>query len=105
MNEIMKELENGQAFVIGEYRGGKLDRVQYKDKKTGVDAVFTKITHRVEIGENAVEVVESTKGRKDSELLDWKPTIAKGTRVAVKIEPNFQFGTLTFNGLPVPVKS
>jgi len=105
-SELAALLSAGNILVIGEYRGGKGEVIPYTDKK-GNSAKFCKITHKIEIGEQTVMVSEAVEERDASGLLEWKPTIAKGTKVAVVLKARERFGVVNLDGYccPLDVKS
>lgn len=49
-SEIPIEILNAGPCLIGEYRGSKIERVDYVDKKDGKAKGFVKVTHLVEVG-------------------------------------------------------
>ena len=48
--ELIDGIIAGKFLALGEYRSGKVDRIDYRDNKTGQAKTFMKITHHVEVG-------------------------------------------------------
>lgn len=51
-------LRQGAAILLGEFRGYKVDRIDYTDPKTGKPAHFPKLEMNVEIGDGTAIPVE-----------------------------------------------
>lgn len=49
-SEIPIEILNAGPCLIGEYRGSKVERIDYVDKKDGKAKGFVKATHLFEVG-------------------------------------------------------
>jgi hypothetical protein len=79
-------LSRGGAVLLGEFRGGKAERINYTDKKTGKAAHFNRVANSFEVGP-AAEQVRVTERLADNVDVD-KHTVPykKGQHFAIEVE-------------------
>jgi len=77
--QAVEKFKNGERVIIGEYRHGKAETINYRDRETGKAATFTAVRHTVEIGNDAFIVSERVPDGFDT--AKWTPPAAKGQRV------------------------
>lgn len=83
--QLVKKLEAGGIFMVGEYRLGKPDLITYRDKLTGKGASFKQVVHSVEAGDVVVAIQERLPDETDLETGVVLPA-KKGERVVVELE-------------------
>jgi len=83
-SETLKLLERGGIYCLGEYRGGKAETVNYRDKLTGKSAAFSSIAHHIESGNDMLVVQERVP--EGSDTSKFTPPYKKATRILVKVE-------------------
>jgi hypothetical protein len=48
MEKLIEAIKQGRIFLVGEFRGARVEVIRYVDKKTGQATAFTSITYLVE---------------------------------------------------------
>jgi len=82
--EILPALEKGGMFCLGEYRGGKAETINYRDKLTGKAASFSQIGHNLESGNDMFVLQERMP--EGADIRAFIPPFKKGDRIFVKLE-------------------
>lgn len=83
--QLLKKMETGGIFMVGEYRMGKPDLVTYRDKLSGKSASFKQVVHNVEAGDVVVAIQERLPDDVSLETGVVLPA-KKGERVVVELE-------------------
>lgn len=81
--ELVDKILAGAFVAAGEYRGGKAEKIAWRDEKTGKRLEAIAVRHVVEIGPETVMVQERTSD--DYKLEDFRPKFPKGTRVVLEL--------------------
>jgi len=83
-HDKLVEMVMAGAFVAaGEYRGGKAEKIAWRDEKSSKRLEAVVVRHVVEIGVDTVMVAERTAD--DFKVEDFKPKFAKGTPVVLEL--------------------
>jgi len=82
---LVKKIEAGGIFCVGEYRMGKPDLITYRDKLSGKSASFKQVVHSVEAGDITIAVQERLPDDVNIESGVTLPA-KKGERVLVELE-------------------
>jgi hypothetical protein len=102
IEQAVEAFKNGEKLMLCEYRHGKAERIKYRDKVSGKAAEFVTIRHTVEVGNDSFIVGERVPD--DFKEADYKPSIAKGSRCALKFERfQVQNGVGQFSGILLPI--
>lgn len=102
MEQAVDLFKNGERVILCEYRFGKGETINYRDKKTGAAASFSTIRHTIEIGTDAYIVSERAPENFKPE--EYKPAITKGSRCLLKYDRFFvEKGVGQFSGSLQPV--
>lgn len=90
--ELIPAIESGKILMLCEYRSTIAEKIHYRDKKTGMAMMFTKLTHNVELGADQIAVDERVPEGKviDPEEVKKKQPFKKGTSVVVHITSFFR---------------
>lgn len=59
MEKLLEAIKQGRVFLIGEFRGSRVENIRYVDKKTGQANAFTSMTYLVERNGGAESVMIS----------------------------------------------
>jgi hypothetical protein len=79
-------LARGGAVMLGEFRGGKAERINYTDKKTGKAAHFNRIANSFEVGP-AAEQVRVTERLPDTSDVERHTVLhKKGQHFAIEVD-------------------
>jgi hypothetical protein len=82
--DVMRLLGEGKAVLVGEWRGGKAERINYTDGK-GQRAHFNRIVHSFEVGQGEqIKVTEPLKD--DADVAAVVIPHKKGSRLVVVVE-------------------
>lgn len=102
LDEAVEKFKTGARILLGEYRHGKCETINYRDKQTGKPASFTAVRHTVEIGDDSFLVSERVPD--NFEISTWSPPVRKGSRVLVQFD-KFQVvnGVGQFGGTVIPL--
>lgn len=102
LDQAVEKFKNGARILIGEYRHGKCETINYRDKQTQKPASFTSVRHTVEIGEDSFLISERVPDTFDS--TQWAQPVPKGTKCIVNFD-KFQVlnGVGQFSGFVVPL--
>lgn len=84
-------VENGRPCVVGVYFGSKVEVINYRDKKTGQAASFSKQTHTVILGQQPAVVSERIPDgvnakQLEADLLAGKFPFKSGSRVLIEVK-------------------
>jgi len=82
-SDIIATLAKGGCFILGEYRGGKAETINYRDKVTTKTASFSAIGHNIETGNEAVVLQERVPDGAD--ISKFVPPFKKGQQVLVHV--------------------
>lgn len=83
--QLLKKMESGGIFMVGEYRMGRPDLITYRDKMSGKNASFKQVVHNVEAGDTVVAIQERLPDEVNLETGVVLPA-KKGERVVVELE-------------------
>jgi len=75
---------HGLTVLVCEYRGGRADKIDYRDKLTRQPMSFVGIRHSIEVNGNAAFVTERVAD--DFEPNNFSPRFEKGTMVVLTVE-------------------
>lgn len=84
LDEAVELFKGGDKLIVCEYRLGKAERINYRDKVTQKAAQFVTVRHSIEIGDSAFVVSERVPDDFDEKA--FKPTITKGTKCVLRFE-------------------
>lgn len=84
LKEVLQRVQNSEPLLIVEYRSASVDVIKWRDKTTGKEMTFTKITHGVELGPKAVTVSERVPEGLD--VSKWVQSIPKGAKAVLFLE-------------------
>lgn len=82
--ELTKRIMAGEFIIVGEYRGSKAELGRVREEGGGV-RTFGILKHRVELGAEALPVVEDTRDMKDFKPETYVAPFKKGQKVAVHV--------------------
>jgi hypothetical protein len=102
LEQAVEKFKGGARILIGEYRHGKCETINYRDKQTQKPASFTAVRHTVEIGEDSFLISERVPDNFDSN--QWSPPAPKGSKVVITFD-KFQVanGVGQFGGTVTPL--
>lgn len=83
--QLLKRIEKGGIFMVGEYRLGKPDLITYRDKLSGKAASFKQVVHSIEAGDVVVAIQERLDDDVNLETGVILPA-KKGEMVVVELE-------------------
>lgn len=87
---LLKYLMQGAPLLVGEYRGTKIDKVDYTDSQTGKPASFLKVTHSVEVEDAKGQVEHLDVSERQPKEVDSPDKVViglrKGQRVALRLQ-------------------
>jgi len=85
IDQIEALLTGGKILFMGEYRGGKGEKIEYISKRTGQKEHFNRLVHNLERGEgmNCEPIAVSTPLPNDSDPQAVPLPFQKGVRVLV----------------------
>ncbi|MCO5053687.1 MAG: hypothetical protein M9920_15520 [Verrucomicrobiae bacterium] len=102
LEQAVEKFKAGDRILIGEYRFGKAETINYLDKLTRKPSSFTAIKHTVEVGNDAFHVSERVP--EGFSIESWAPPMAKGTKCLLQFD---RFAILNgvgqFSGTVVPL--
>jgi len=102
IEQAVELFKGGARILLGEYRQGKCETINYRDKTTGKPSSFTSVRHTVEIGEDSFLISERVPDGFD--VLQWAKPCAKGTRCVVNFNKfQVQNGVGQFEGTVTPL--
>ena len=102
-DQAVELFKGGEKVIMCEYRFGKAERVNYRDKATGKPASFANIRHTVEVGDSSFLVSERVPD--DYKVEEFKPRIPKGAKCLLNFDRFMvQSGVGQFSGVLVPIK-
>lgn len=78
-------LVSGKAFMVGEYRGHKIERIEYNDKTTGKPTSFLKCEANVETGDGTSVPVEVRLPRGLDDPQKIALGVTKGQQVVLRL--------------------
>jgi len=81
-SEAVALFKAGQPVVLVEYRFGKCETINWRDKTTKQAASFTQVRHTVELADGSFTVAERVPDNFDAST--WTQTIAKSTKCLLK---------------------
>ena len=102
MKEAQDLFLKGEKILLCDYRFGKAEVINYRDKTDGKAKSFTTVRHTIEIGDASYQVSERVPEGFDA--ANYKPTISKGQRCVLLFDRfAVQSGVGQFGGTIVPV--
>jgi hypothetical protein len=102
MDQAVEQFKSGSRMLLGEYRHGKVETINYRDKTSGKPASFTSVRHTVEIGDDSFLISERVPDNFDQS--QWSPPCVKGRRCVVKFDKfTVQNGVGQFGGTVLPL--
>ena len=84
LDEAVELFKVGDKIIVCEYRLGKAERINYRDKVTQKAAHFVTVRHSIEIGDSAFIVSERVPDDFDEKA--FKPSITKGTKCVLRFD-------------------
>ena len=85
-NKALQLLSEGKCIMIGEFRGGKAERIDYTDKKTGKRTHFNRIAHAFEVGAAAEQVRVTERMDDEADTSKYVVPFKKGDRMLMVVE-------------------
>ena len=79
-------LAQGKCVMIGEFRGGKAERIDYTDKKSGKRAHFNRVAHAFETGASGEQARVTERMPDDADVKAHVVPFKKGQRLLVVVE-------------------
>jgi len=102
MEQAVERFKTGARILLGEYRHGKCETINYRDKTTGKPASFTGIKHSVEVGEETFLISERVPDGYD--VLSFVQPCVKGSRCVVTFDKfTITSGVGQFSGTVSPL--
>lgn len=83
-SELQKSVLSGKCLCVGQYVSGRLDTVNYRDKKNGGEQRTATVAREVILGD-ADPLVVSRWLKDDEDPKKWAPSANRGDRVVVFI--------------------
>jgi len=81
-SQALAMFKAGQPVVLVEYRFGKCETINWRDKTTKEAASFTQVRHTVELADGSFTVAERVPD--NFVAADWVQSIVKGSRCLLK---------------------
>lgn len=81
-SELLKSVLSGRVVCVGQYCSGRLDTVNYRDKKNGGEQRTANVAREVILGDGDPLVI-SRWLKDDENPKAWAPSANKGERVVV----------------------
>jgi len=84
LEQAVEKFKAGSRILVGEYRHGKCETINYRDKQSGKPASFTSVRHTVEIGEDSFLISERVPD--NFNVAEWLPPVPKGKRCVITFD-------------------
>jgi len=85
-SEVLKGISEAKLFgFFGEYRGGKIEKMSWVDKKNGKRMDGNAVRHNVETGINGEPVGLSEFAEDTVDVAKWQPPFKRGQMVFVNV--------------------
>jgi hypothetical protein len=85
-NRALALLGEGKVVMIGEFRGGKAERIDYTDRKSGKRTHFNRIAHAFEVGAQAEQVRVTERMDDEADTSKYQVPFKKGDRMLIVVE-------------------
>jgi len=97
LDQAVELFKSGARIILGEYRHGKCEVVNYRDKTTGKPSSFTSVRHNVEVGTDTFVISERVP--EGFNIAAWVQPVPKGKRCVLTFDSfKVQNGVGQFGG-------
>jgi hypothetical protein len=83
---VLAVLSRGAAVMVGEFRGGKAERIDYTDKKTFKRTHFNRVLNSFEVGPASEQVHVTERLPEDTDVSKHAVQHRKGQHFAIEVE-------------------